>query len=155
MISQTRISNITTSLSFRSELTAHPLDQTGNQMSLEVANLYLETKKKSRRNYVPSMRCGKTCSFLCKMLVFIFQFLLWCYVLVTDIFFIHEFRNINITGMFTNSTNNVSFQTITIDLYFTMMTAAMICYFVIVLVSISAKFYGRQSLTTLERSLSR
>ena len=109
----------------------HPMDLNGNNLSFEAAKIYL-TKESSKTGPMKTFsflfhKLHPCLSVVCRFSMYLIYLGIWCYQLITDIIFINSFQNISISKVFINETMT-SYQTITFDLYFNMMTAALVFY---------------------------
>ena len=126
----------------------HPMDMKGNNLSYEAANIYL-TKENSKTGN--KKRFLSFCHKMHPCLAVVYRFSMhliylgiWCYQLITDIIFINSFQNISISQVFHNETMT-SYQTLTFDLYFNMMTAALVFYIAYFFINLSSCLSGENS----------
>ena len=126
----------------------HPLDMKGNNFSYEAANIFLtKESSKSGLKKIFSFLFNKLhpcLSVFCRVSMYLVYIGIWCYQLITDIIFINSFQKISISQVFQNETM-ISYQTITFDLHFNMMTAALIFYIVYFFMNLISYLYVENS----------
>ena len=126
----------------------HPLDMKGNNFSYEAANIFLtKESSKSGLKKIFSFLFNKLdpcLSVFCRVSMYLVYIGIWCYQLITDIIFINSFQKISISQVFQNETM-ISYQTITFDLHFNMMTAALVFYIAYFFMNLISYLYVENS----------
>ena len=119
----------------RTQIMDHPLDMEGHKLSYIAGRLFLkyqkkygkQSSKKSRLQFF-LLKLGHCVSLSSKFLGIFLLISLWTFVTVTDILFIHKYKAIMIPHQVFNNITMVSYQTSTVDLYYSLMVANFFFY---------------------------